>query len=146
MTLAEIALWNLLVALYVSALVIAGALAHEYGHYILGAVSGGSPSFEEYWFFIPSYVKFEEPKSMADWQVRITGGFPIVLLFVCGAGLLIRDSAFAIFGLGGGAMISTLDMMALYHPGAWKDLATGDSVSLEDLEPPSAIRWIKNKI
>lgn len=118
-------------------LTVLGYIVHEGGHIFLGWICGGDPHIGEYRFGIPSYTTINEPRSMANWQVRITGGFPILLLILCGIGIYIQNPILLLFGLGGGISISALDMVAVYHPEAWKQLASGESVTLDDFKPPS---------
>jgi len=109
-----------------------GFLIHECGHYVFGKTFGGQPYFSEYWLVLPSTTTFDAPKEMKDWQVRLTAGFvllfPVLLLIAAWHRIL----PLVLVGLAG-SVISATDLLGAYHPAAWKKLADGEPISVEDV-------------
>jgi len=114
------------------ALVLLGALVHEYGHLLLGKLFGGEPHIDQYALGIfPSRTNYKSPKKMSNLQVRVVGGFVCIFPILAGIGLRYQVPPLVAFGLGGSA-ISATDLNAAYHPEVWKKLTAGETVSAED--------------
>lgn len=109
-----------------------GVLLHEAGHYAIGWLSGGDPFVAQFSYGFPSLIDFQEPHSMADWQVRILGGHIYIYWIVAVVGLWFHWPILAWFGIGGGSIISFSDLNAAEYPDVWKRITAGDSVTKED--------------
>jgi hypothetical protein len=111
-----------------------GFLTHEFGHLLLGTLFGGDPFFDQYTLAaIPTRTDFKSPRAMAGWQIRLTGGFVYIFPVLAGLGLLLGWPGLIFFGLGG-CGISASDLIATYHPEAWKKLTAGEPVTRGDFE------------
>lgn len=111
-----------------------GFIAHEVGHFLFGYIFRGGPYISQYTFGIPTRVSYEHPYSMADWQVRITGGYVYLFLLIAGVGLWFHWELVGLFGIAAGITISPSDLNAAHFPAVWKQLTAGESVDPEDWE------------
>lgn len=120
--------------------ILAGALAHELCHYLLGWLFGGQPSFSQRTFGIPTRVDFERPDAMTDSQIQLMGGivvvFPVAFAFLLGYTTATDSQRFALplFFLAGGSGVSWTDLFALRHPDYWRRFTKGEPLSRSDFE------------
>lgn len=121
-------------------LVVAGMVAHEGCHYVIGWLSGGKPFFNRWTVGIPTQVDYESPESMSDAQVRLAGGivvvFPVTAVFL--TGLSLNVDVWGLFWVtlffAGGSGVSWLDLIAATEPELWKRFTLGENISRADIE------------
>lgn len=129
---------NVATAVVWSSLVILGALAHEYGHYILGRIVGNGASFNRWsWGIIPTQTVYDSPAELPEWKVRVLSGVVLVFPVIAGIALWVGHIEWFLFGLGGASTISATDLIALYHPEVWKKMSADEPVTWDDFGEPS---------
>lgn len=120
--------------------ILAGAVAHELCHYLLGWLFGGRPFFSQRTFGVPTQVDFESPDAMSDRQTQLMGGivvvFPVAFAFFLGYMAATNSPKFVLplFFLAGGGGVSWTDLFALRHPEYWRRFTKGESISRSDFE------------
>ena len=118
----------------------AGAATHELGHYVLGVAFGAAPTFSKYQLGLPARTSFDDAAQLSNLQVRVLTGYVVVFPVLLIPALWFRHVAAAAFLIGAGLSVSATDLVGLFHPAAWRRLATGGAVSAEDLEDPGVLK------